>query len=98
MRHKGLLTEFDPKRGVCVASLAYEYPRNCNLPDHAHGSHQVIFAIQGVMEVSSGQSCWLIPPQFAIWIPARTVHRIRMPDPVSMRTLYLRPRLTHRLP
>jgi len=49
------------------------------------------------MEVSSGQSVWLIPPHFALWIPARTSHRINMPGPVSMRTLYLRTNLTARL-
>lgn len=42
------------------------------------------------MEVSSGESMWLIPPQFALWIPARCYHRIRMTSAVSMRTLYLR--------
>ncbi|MBB5345667.1 AraC-like DNA-binding protein [Edaphobacter lichenicola] len=42
------------------------------------------------MEVSSDQSMWLIPPHFALWIAARTLHRIQMPGPVSMRTLYLR--------
>jgi AraC-like DNA-binding protein len=46
------------------------------------------------MEVGSGQSVWTIPPHFALWIPARTPHRIRMPERVSMRTLYLRASLT----
>jgi len=50
------------------------------------------------MEVSAGQTCWLIPPQFAVWIPARTTHRIRMPGAVSMRTLYLRRRVAPGLP
>ncbi len=50
------------------------------------------------MEVSSGQSMWLIPPHFALWIPARTEHRIRMPGAVSMRTLYFKPGLISRLP
>jgi AraC-like DNA-binding protein len=49
------------------------------------------------MEVSSGQSMWLIPPHFALWIPARTHHRIQMPGPVSMRTLYLRAGLRARV-
>jgi AraC-like DNA-binding protein len=49
------------------------------------------------MEVSSGQGVWLIPPHFALWIPARTQHRIHMPGPVSMRTLYLRTSLEARL-
>jgi AraC-like DNA-binding protein len=63
------------------------------VPEHAHGSDQLIYAIRGVMEVFSGQSVWLIPPHFALWIPARVFHRIHMHGPVFMRTLYLRPGL-----
>jgi len=93
LRHYGILTKLDPKRGVSIASLAYEYPPGCDVPEHAHGSDQLIYAIRGVMEVFAGQSVWLIPPHFALWIPARTFHHIHMPGPVSMRTLYLRPGL-----
>ena len=91
------LTEYDPKRGVSVATLAYEYPSRFQVPEHAHGSDQLIYAIRGLMEVSSDQSMWLIPPHFALWIRARTYHRISMPGPVSMRTLYLRKGLATRL-
>ena len=85
-----MLTEFDPKRGVSIATLAYEYPPGSQVPEHAHGSDQLIYAICGVMEVSAGQGLWLIPPHFGLWIPARTRHSIRMPRAVSMRTLYVR--------
>jgi AraC-like DNA-binding protein len=91
-------TAYDPKPGVAISTLAYEYPRGYNVPEHGHGAHQVIHATHGVMEVTVGQTLWLIPPQFAIWIPARTRHSIRMPARVSMRTLYLRPRLAARMP
>jgi AraC-like DNA-binding protein len=67
------------------------------VPLHAHGSDQLIYARNGVMQVSSGQNLWIIPPQFGLWIPALTAHQIHMPEPVSMRTLYLRPGLA-RLP
>lgn len=97
LRQSNGLTEYDPKRGVSVATLAYEYPSSSQIPDHAHGSDQMIYAISGLMEVSSDQSTWLIPPNFALWIPARTHHRIQMSGPVSMRTLYLRRSLTARL-
>jgi AraC-like DNA-binding protein/mannose-6-phosphate isomerase-like protein (cupin superfamily) len=96
LRQTKVLTEYDPKRGVSIATLAYEYPSHFQVPDHAHGSDQLIYAISGLMQVSSGQSAWLIPPHFALWIPARTRHRISMLGPVSMRTLYLRPGLTTR--
>jgi AraC-like DNA-binding protein len=101
MRHllpPGLLTEYDPWPGVSISTLAYEYPAGFNVPEHAHASDQVIYATRGVMEIASGPGFWLIPPHFAIWIPARTPHNIRMPAAVSMRTLYLRPGLAPRLP
>jgi len=97
MRH-GFTGCYDPKPGTSISTLAYEYPPAFQVPEHAHGADQVIYATHGVMEVSAGQSFWLIPPQFAIWIPARTMHRIRMPAAVSMRTLYLRRGLARRLP
>lgn len=95
---QGLLPEYDPAPGVSISTLAYEYPPGYLVPEHAHGSDQVIYATRGMMQVSAGQGYWTIPPQFAAWIPARTRHRIRMPRAVSMRTLYLRTGLARRLP
>src|SRR5579859_5838344 len=89
----GIVRENDPRRGVSVATLAHDYPRGFHGSLHAHGSDQLIYASRGVMEVASGTSLWLLPPHFGLWIPARTPHEIRMPERVSMRTLYLRPSL-----
>jgi len=95
---QGFITDYDPRRGVCVSTLAYEYPREFRVNEHAHGSDQLIYAIRGVMQVSSGAGVWLIPPHFGLWIPARTYHSIRMPGAVSMRTLYIRRGLASRAP
>jgi AraC-like DNA-binding protein len=89
MRHSDL-RQYDPKTGVSISTLAYEYPAGHNVPEHAHGSDQLIYATRGVMEISTGQNLWMTPPHLAVWIPAGTRHRIRMPGAVSMRTLYLR--------
>ncbi len=97
MRH-GVVSDYDPKAGDSIATLAWEYPPRYDVPEHGHGSDQLIYATRGVMEVSAGQSFWLIPPHFSIWIPARTLHRIRMPGAVSMRTLYLKTGLARGLP
>lgn len=97
MRHD-LLRTYDPGRGVLISTLAYEYPRGFNVTEHAHGSDQFIYAIRGVMEVRAGRGVWLIPPHFGVWIPARTYHSIRMPEAVSMRTLYIRCGLSASLP
>jgi AraC-like DNA-binding protein len=97
MRH-GTLRDYDPGVGVSIATLAYEYPAGYEIPEHAHGSNQLIYATRGVMEISAGKNLWLTPPHLAVWIPAGTRHRIRMPHAVSMRTLYLKPGLQRRAP
>jgi hypothetical protein len=90
--------QYDPKTGVSVSTLAYEYSAGHSVPEHAHGSDQLIYATRGVMEISAGQNLWLTPPHLAVWIPAGTRHRIRMPGAVSMRTLYLRRGILPRAP
>lgn len=97
MRQRDILRDYDPKHGVSVAALLYDYPSGFEVPEHAHGSDQLIYAVRGVMHVFSAQSMWLVPPQFGLWIPARTLHRVHMPGPVAMRTLYFRPGLVSRL-
>jgi AraC-like DNA-binding protein len=95
---QGLILGFDPKPGVSISTLAYEYPAGFRVDEHAHGSDQLVYAPRGVMEVAAGQNIWLVPPQFGVWIPAYTGHRIRMPGAVSMRTLYFRRGLASRMP
>jgi AraC-like DNA-binding protein len=97
MRHD-ILREYDPKPGSSISTLAYEYPRGFDVPEHAHGSDQLIYAVRGLMEVSASRKLWLIPPHLGIWIPARTLHRVRMPNRASMRTLYFREGLVRRSP
>jgi AraC-like DNA-binding protein len=89
---------YDPGRGVWISTLAYEYPGGFRVRRHSHRSDQLIYAIAGVMEVSAGEGIWLIPPHFAVWIPARTIHSIEMRGAVSMRTLYLRHGLADAMP
>jgi len=97
LRH-GFITDYDPGHGVSISTLAYEYARGFHVPEHAHGSDQLIYAVRGVMQVSAGPGVWLIPPHFGVWIPARTSHSIQMPGSVAMRTLYMRCGLAARLP
>jgi AraC-like DNA-binding protein len=90
-----LVGENDPGPGTAVSTFARDYPpRGFDVQPHAHGSDQLVYASSGVMEVGANHRLWIIPPHFGLWIPARTIHRIRMRGPVSMRTLYLRPALT----
>jgi AraC-like DNA-binding protein len=100
MRHHfaDMVTDHDPRPGVSVSTFSREYPRGSLVAPHAHASDQLVYASNGVMHVASGRRVWMIPPRFGLWVPAGTVHQIRMPEQVSMRTLYLRRGLLDRRP
>lgn len=91
---------FDPRgrRSAQATTLTYEYPDGYVVPDHFHDADQLVFACRGVMTVHTTAATWIVPTQRAVWIPARTVHGITMTGTVSLRTLYLKPKLAPRLP
>src|SRR6266542_165658 len=76
-----------------VTTLTHEFPNHHQIPRHVHPEHQLIYACRGVMTVWTLEGSWIVPPQRAVWIPARTPHAITMHGAVSMRTLYVKPRL-----
>lgn len=81
-----------------VTTLTHELPDRHEIPRHLHPEHQLIYASRGVMSVWTGDGTWIVPPQRAVWIPAKTPHAITMYGAVSMRTLYVKPRLVRLSP
>ena len=82
-------------RGRARADMAggsWDFEHGHIIPEHSHPEHQLVFASAGVMTVSTRDGVWVVPPLRAVWIPARTPHRIAMFGAVSMRTLYFLPR------
>jgi AraC-like DNA-binding protein len=71
--------------------MAKEFADGHHIAPHSHARAQLIFAARGVMTISTPLGAWAVPPQRALWMPAGTVHEIRMAGEVSMRTLYVRP-------
>lgn len=81
-----------------VRVLSWEYPPDERIEEHRHDWHQLIYAVTGVMTVTTPDGYWIVPMNRAVWVPARVVHAITMSGAVAMRTLYLSPRLPHDLP
>src|ERR1700723_983798 len=79
-------------------TLSRDYPAGHVIPLHFHGRDQLVYASRGVMTVRASDSAWVVPTDRAVWIPATLPHTITMSGLVSMRTLYLRPRLAKTLP
>ena len=65
---------------------------------HSHPEDQLLFASEGVMTVETIEGVWVVPPLRAVWIPAETAHAVTMSGRVSMRTLYILPRLCRTVP
>jgi AraC-like DNA-binding protein len=97
LRHGAL---FDPRgRGKAQATtLSYEYASGHAVPEHFHEEDQVLYAERGVMTVKTPEGMWVVPPERALWVPARVPHALTMSGPVVMKTVYLAPRLARSLP
>jgi len=83
---------------LLVRSLAIGYPSGATLEPHTHSWAQLVYASEGVMSVRTKDGTWVVPSHRGVWIPAEVEHAITMSGWVSMRTLYILPRLTAGLP
>jgi len=72
-----------------VAAMAKDFPAGFAIPRHCHDRAQLIYAIAGVMRVTTDDGTWVVPPHRAVWVPAGEMHEIRHCGVVAMRTLYI---------
>ena len=77
--------------GCRVRSSAFE--GGSSVPPHQHADAQLVFALQGVMQVHTGDAQWTIPPQRALWMPAARRHAIHLLSRTEMRSVYFSPAL-----
>jgi AraC-like DNA-binding protein len=78
--------------------MAKDFADGHHIAPHCHERAQLIFAVEGVMLVSTSAGSWAVPPQRAVWVPAGVTHEIRMAGAVAMRTIYVRTDAAARLP
>jgi AraC-like DNA-binding protein len=83
---------------LLIRTLAVGYPSGAVLDNHAHDWAQLVYASEGVMTVQTEDGTWVVPSHRAVWIPPTIRHSITMSGWVSMRTLYIVPRLLVGLP
>ncbi|RAR52288.1 AraC family transcriptional regulator [Paraburkholderia unamae] len=70
--------------------MAKEYADGLTVGEHRHVRAQLIYATHGAIEVTVGQSLWLLAPQRALWMPAGMPHAMRARGAVSLRSPYIR--------
>jgi AraC-like DNA-binding protein len=89
---------FDHFKYQVRTGIVPEYADGHVIRTHSHPWHQLVYASQGVMTVRTPEGAWVVPVHRGVWVPAGTRHSIEMSGAVSLRTLYLAPRLGRLLP
>src|SRR6202162_2515144 len=68
--------------------VARHYREGVRLDTHMHREAQLVYAAKGTMQVTTPKGRWLVPPDRAVWVPARLEHSIDVLADIEMRTLY----------
>jgi AraC-like DNA-binding protein len=71
-----------------VHLVARNYGKGVRLGTHMHREAQLVYAARGTMQVTTPKGRWLVPPDRAVWVPARLEHSIDVLADIQMRTLY----------
>src|SRR3982075_2968089 len=74
--------------GDGVHLVARNYRKGIRLDTHMHREAQLVYAAKGTMQVTTPKGRWLVPPDRAVWVPARLEHAIDVLADIEMRTLY----------
>jgi AraC-like DNA-binding protein/mannose-6-phosphate isomerase-like protein (cupin superfamily) len=74
--------------GDGVHMLANRYRKGVRLDTHLHREAQLVYAAEGTMQVTTPKGRWLVPPDRAVWVPARLAHAIDVLADIELRTLY----------
>jgi AraC-like DNA-binding protein len=74
--------------GGGVHLVARHYKKGVRLGTHMHREAQLVYAAKGTMQVTTPKGRWLVPPDRAVWVPARLGHSIDVLADIDMRTLY----------
>ncbi|HEY5301060.1 MAG TPA: cupin domain-containing protein [Acetobacteraceae bacterium] len=73
-----------------VVGYAYDYPDGYATGRHLHARAQLLYALSGVLRVTTDDASFAVPPASGLFLPADLPHAVRMDGPVAMRGLFLR--------
>src|ERR1044072_730180 len=70
-------------------AMAKSFTDGFEIAPHSHQRDQLIYAVSDLMRVRTERNAWIVPPDRAVYLPARMIHSISMRGDVEMRTLYI---------
>ncbi len=83
------ISGIDIGQGIVLARPR-ECPADHIIDWHTHERAQLLYAVRGVMRVTTENGVWVVPPQRAVWIPPGISHHVQAQGtPLSLRSLYI---------
>jgi AraC-like DNA-binding protein len=81
----------DPDVPQVVIGTPKEHAYQQAVARHSHQRTQLLYAVDGVMRVTTDVGVWMIPPRRALLIAPGVTHELTMLSRVSLRSLYIAP-------
>ena len=81
-----------------VVARSIDWPVQHEQPAHFHDRGQLVFASRGILNVTTEDGAWVVPPQRAVWIPMGIHHSILSKTKVELRTVYIDEREARTVP
>jgi AraC-like DNA-binding protein len=89
MRNTRIFAYEDIPRDVLASGN--DYASGTVLSRHVHKRGQCLYAITGVLTVTTTEGSWVVPTRRALWIPPGMEHIVHMGGPTSTRSAYVLP-------
>lgn len=80
-----------------VLTHARSMQAETNVVPHAHPRGQLLWAMRGMLRVTSEQAVWVVPSTHGVWIPGHCYHQVSCETLVETRNLYIDPSYPVRL-
>lgn len=87
----GLKGNPDPDLALALVVGSAERWSSGSIGTHTHQRHQLIYALSGVIRLSTESGEWLLPPTRALWVPGGVAHSFLVKKTADTRVLYISP-------
>lgn len=78
-----------------VIATGNDYADGAMLAKHQHYRGQCLYAITGVLTVTTATGSWVVPPHRALWVPSGVEHEVHMDGVTKTRNAYILPEAAH---
>ncbi|PAJ75313.1 AraC family transcriptional regulator [Pseudoalteromonas sp. NBT06-2] len=74
-----------------IVSIAHEFKAMTHIVSHSHPWSQLCYSCKGVTQTETKEGIFVLPPEQALWLPAKAEHQQRLKNSGSNRSLYIDP-------